>query len=81
MKYNVIWLLLEILVHFLIYYFKLQGTFIGEVLFLYRYIYIVFIAIILYVFFKKNDINEVLKIIFYLNMIYLIFSLIYFFFS
>lgn len=41
MKYNIIWLILEVLLQIFIYYFNLQNSLLGNVLFPYRYVFII----------------------------------------
>ncbi len=75
MRYNIIWIFLEIVIHFCIYYFKLQDTLLGKILFPYRYLFIVILSMMFYMFFKQKDIDRLIKIVFFANLFYLFVSI------
>jgi len=72
MKYRYLWAIIEILIHFTIYYFNLRGTLLGKILVPYRYAFIMAFILLLTFFMKKKDLNELVRITFYANLIYLI---------
>jgi|GEM_PF-5332548 len=72
MKYRYMWALLEILAHFSMYYFNLRGTLLGKILVPYRYSFLLIFILVMIFFFKKENVDEGVRITFYAGLTYLL---------